>query len=61
MKPGDIVRIYQSPLNETDCDGKAKLIKRIPYTPPGLEQWEVVFLDDCMKTVRLIKPGQSPF
>lgn len=59
-KKGDIVTIYQDPITKRKVDGKAQLIRRIPYTggeigeERNLEQWELIFLDDGMQTVRLI-------
>lgn len=54
MKKGDIVTIYEDPITQLKVDGKAQLIKRWPYSDETLEQWEVIYLDDGMQTIRLI-------
>lgn len=55
MKRGDIVKIYQDPITERELDGEARLITPVPYSGKDFEQWLVEFLDDGMRTVRLIK------
>ncbi len=55
MRKGDIVKIYQDPITKRDIDGEARLVQRIPYYgDERLEQWELVFIEDGMRTTRLI-------
>lgn len=47
MKPGDNVKIYCNPFNNTDFEGNARLIKElIPVNIDGQSFWSVNFEND---------------
>ncbi len=47
MKPGDTVRIYCNPFNNTNCEGNARLIEQlIPVNIDGQSFWSVNFEED---------------
>ena len=55
MKSGDIITVYQDPITQLKVDGKAQLLHRLPYSDKGFETWELIFLDDGMQAIRIIK------
>lgn len=43
MKKGDTVTIFDDPYTERQIEGKAKLIRRIPFKDSQIERWLVRF------------------
>jgi hypothetical protein len=54
MKKGDIVMVYEDPLDEHKPEGKAELLKKL-IADSGLECWAVRFIDDGVKAERWIQ------
>ena len=55
MKKGDIVKIYEQSLTETDFEGEAKLISFIKQLDIDVELWKVKFICDGQITSRAIR------
>ena len=55
LKPGQIVNVFEDPVDCNKLEGKAKLLKCYRQDwPDKLSLWDVRFLDDGYETLRTI-------